>query len=243
MEGSSWKDRFILIAHRGASAYEPENTLSSFRKAIDMGADAIELDVRFTRDGIPIVIHDDDLKRVTGLDKKVRDLTLDEVKKVRVMGREPIPTLEEVLNEIKGKTIIFMEIKELIDEKSIVRILEEHKVIDHLLVISFNYDYLKKIKEMKNSIEIGLLTYVRPLPIDNAIKLKAMAILPRYNLITPNTVKEIHSKKLKVYTWTINDVSLALKMVNYGIDGFATDDPAIRSKLEKQYTLTRYEHS
>ncbi len=240
MNGGLWKDKFLLIAHRGASAYEPENTLAAFRKAIDMGCDAIEFDVRFTKDGIPIVIHDEDLKRVTGVNKRVRELTLDEIRGMMVMGREQIPTVDEVLSEVRGKAVIFMEIKDLVDEGYIVRILREHNVIDHSLVISFNYEYLRVIKALDSSIEIGLLTYTRPLPIDKAVKLKAMAILPRYNLVTPNVVREIHSKKLKIYTWTVNDVSIALKMKNYGVDGIATDDPAIRSGLEKQSTLLKY---
>lgn len=240
MNGDSWKEKFLLIAHRGASSYEPENTLAAFRRAIDMGCDAIEFDVRFTKDGVPVVIHDEDLKRVSGLSKKVRELTLDEIKRIIVMGKEHIPTVDEVLSEVGSKTIIFMEIKELVDEKYIVRMLRDYNVIDRSLIISFNYEYLKMVKALDNSIEIGLLTYVRPLPIDEAVRLKAMAILPRYNLVTPNIVKDIHSKKLKIYTWTVNDVAIALKMKNFGVDGIATDDPAIRGKLEKQNTLLRY---
>uniref|UniRef100_A0A7J3QFV5 Glycerophosphodiester phosphodiesterase n=1 Tax=Ignisphaera aggregans TaxID=334771 RepID=A0A7J3QFV5_9CREN len=234
---NSWRNKFLLIAHRGASAYEPENTLAAFRKAIEMGADAIEFDVRFTRDGIPIIIHDEDLKRVAGIEERVCNLTLDKLKKIVIMGKEQVPTLDEVLSEFRGKIAMFIEIKELIDEKYIVKLLNDYDVLDQSLVISFNYEYLKKIKELNSSIEIGLLTYIRPLPIDQAVKLKAFAILPRYNLITPNIVKEIHSKKLKVYTWTVNDVSIALKIINYGVDGFATDDPAIRGKIEKQSKL------
>lgn len=240
MNGVLWKEKFLLIAHRGASAYEPENTLAAFRKAIDMGCDAIEFDVRFTKDGIPIVIHDEDLKRVAGIDKKVRELTLNEIREVVVMEREHIPTVDEVLSEVKGKTVIFMEIKDLVNEEYIVKMLKDHNVIDHTLVISFNYEYLRKIRALDNSIEIGLLTYIRPLPIDIAVKLKAMAILPRYDLVTPNVVRKVHSKKLRIYTWTVNDVSIALKMKNYGVNGIATDDPAIKSKLEKQSTLLKY---
>ncbi|MCS7111855.1 MAG: glycerophosphodiester phosphodiesterase [Ignisphaera sp.] len=240
MSSESWRQRFLLVAHRGASAYEPENTLAAFRRAIDMGCDAIEFDVRFTNDGIPIVVHDEDLKRVAGMDRRVRELTLSEIRGVMVMGRERIPTLDEVLSEVGRRVVVFMEIKELHDEGYIVRMLKSYDVMDHSLVISFNYEYLKRIKDLDRSVEIGLLTYMRPLPIDKAVKLKAMAILPRYNLVTPNVIREAHSKRLKIYTWTINDVSIALKMKSYGVDGIATDDPAIRGRLEKQDIILKY---
>lgn len=240
MSVGSWKQRFLIIAHRGASAYEPENTLAAFRRAIDMGCDAIEFDVRFTSDGVPVVIHDEDLRRVAGVDRRIGEHTLEEIREVTVMGGERIPTLDEVLSEVGGKVAIFMEIKELFSEERIVEMLKSYGVVDHTLIISFNYEHLRRIKDRDRSIEIGLLTYLKPLPIDRAVKLNAMAILPRHNLVTLDSVREIHSRKLKVYTWTVNDVSIALKMKSYGVDGIATDDPAIRSGLERQSTILKY---
>lgn len=236
----SWKNDFLVIAHRGASAYEPENTFAAFNKAIAMGADALELDIRRSKDRIPVVIHDEDLKRIAGIDRKVSDLVLGEIKEVKVFGKERIPTLDEVLSEFGNKIPLFIEVKDEGIEDKIVESINAYKVYDNVLIISFNYNVLSKIKELLSKIDIGLLTYRYPLPLNEATMLKAFAILPRYNLVNPRVVKEAHAKNLKIYTWTINDVSIALKVISYGVDGFATDDPAIKSSIHKQKKLTKY---
>ncbi len=237
------EEKFMIIAHRGASALEPENTIAAFRKAVDLGADAFELDVRKTSDGKLIVLHDDNLKRVANIDKKVSELTYNDIRSIKVFGKEPIPTLEEVLEIFANRIPIFIELKDEGIEEEVVRLIQAYKAIDNVLIISFNYESLKRVKQINNSIDIGLLTYRYPIPIDEAIRMKAYAILPRYNIITPNIVREIHAKKLKVFTWTVNDVALALKMISYGVDGIATDNPGIRSSIQKQTTLTKYGHS
>lgn len=229
----NWREKFLVIAHRGASSYEPENTLSAFRKALDMRADAIEFDVRRSKDGEPVVIHDEDLKRVSNIDKKIFELTVVELKNIKVFYKETIPTLDEVLTEFGNIVPLFIEIKDEGIEDKIIEYIKKHQVYDNTLIISFNYNILSKIKKNLSKIDIGLLTYKRPLPIDSAIKLKAFAILPRYNLLTPNVVKELHSKNIKIYTWTINDISIALKIVNYNIDGIATDNPLLKNSIHR----------
>ncbi len=109
---AEWKKRFLIIAHRGASAYEPENTLRAFRKALEMGADAIELDVRQSADGVIVVVHDEDLKRIAGIGKRVRECTYSELSQIRVLGSEPIPKLEDVLSEFGNRIPLFIEVKE-----------------------------------------------------------------------------------------------------------------------------------
>lgn len=236
----NWRNSFLIIAHRGASAYEPENTMSAFRKALDMGANALEFDVRRSRDGVPVVIHDEDLKRIAGIDAKVRELDLVTLKSITIKGKEHIPTLEDVLSELGNRIPMFIEIKDEGIEKTIINDITKFKIEDNVILISFNYKILSKIRELNTKIDLGLLTYKYPLPILEAIKLKALALLPRYNLLTLSIVKEIHSKNLKIYTWTINDVSLALRVVNYNVDGIATDDPKIKESIEKQHKLIKY---
>jgi glycerophosphoryl diester phosphodiesterase len=237
-----WKNKFLFIAHRGASMYAPENTIASFRKALEMNADAIEFDVRRSRDGIPVVIHDEDLKRVANDSRKVAELTVEELKKVKVFGKEAIPTLEEVLQELDGKTVLFIEVKDEDIEEAVVNLVKQYNVIDNSIIISFNSNILKKIKELNNKIEVGILTARPPVTIyiDHALKLKAMAVLPMHSFVTPQVIKEAHAKKLRVYTWTINDVSQALKFIGYGVDGIATDDPTLKINVQKQTTLMRF---
>ncbi|MEM2201774.1 MAG: glycerophosphodiester phosphodiesterase [Ignisphaera sp.] len=235
----SWRNNLLIIAHRGASAYEPENTLTAFRRAVAMGTDAVEFDVRRSKDGVPVVVHDEDLKRIAGVDKRVSDLTLEELKKIKVLGREFIPTLDEVLSEFGNKIPLFVEVKDEGIEDKITESIKVYGVYDNVLIISFNYNVLAKIKETLSRIDVGLLTYRYPLPLSEAVKLKAFALLPRYNIVNPRTVKELHAKNLKVYTWTINDASIALKVISYGVDGFATDNPLIKSYINKQKKLTK----
>ncbi len=235
----SWKERFIFIAHRGASAYEPENTIRAFMKAIELGADVVELDVRATAEGIPVVVHDESLERIAGVPKRVSELSIDELKKYRVFGKEPIPTLDEALEYLDNRVGIFIELKEKGLEDKVLEIINRYRIEENILLISFHIDILRRIREMNSKIDIGLIT-VRHVDLRQILKLRPFAILPQYSIVNPRTVKEIHAHKLRVYVWTINDISLGVKMMNYGVDGIATDRPDIRHQIAKQRTLTRY---
>ena len=154
-----------MVAHRGASAYEPENTMRAFRRALTMGADAIELDIRQSADGVIVVIHDENLKRVSGIEKRVRECTYDELSRIRIFNSETIPKLEDVLSEFGTKTTLFIEIKEVGLEEKLVSLLRQYSVIDNVLVISFLYTTLAKVKELEPRIEVGLITFKTPLPL------------------------------------------------------------------------------
>jgi len=112
-----------------------------------MGTDAVEFDVRRSKDGVPVVVHDEDLKRIAGVDKRVSDLTLEELKKIKVLGREFIPTLDEVLSEFGNKIPLFVEVKDEGIEDKITESIKVYGVYDNVLIISFNYNVLAKIKE------------------------------------------------------------------------------------------------
>ncbi len=236
----SWKQRFVFIGHRGASAYEPENTIRSFMKAIEMGVDAVEMDVRLTKDGIPIVIHDEDLKRVCGVDAKVRDLTLEEVKKYKVFGSEPIPTLEEALNAIDSRVGVLIELKEVGIESKVLEIVDKLGLKENVLIISFYLEALEKVRQLDSSIDVGFITARTPIPIRELEKLKVFAVLPKFSIVTPMLVKELHAKRFRIYVWTVNDVATAIRMINYGVDGIATDKPDIRFSIAKQVNLLKY---
>ena len=236
----SWKQSFVLIGHRGASAYEPENTIRSFMKAIEMGVDAVEMDVRLTKDGIPIVIHDEDLKRVCGVDAKVRDLTLEEVKKYKVFGSEPIPTLEEALNAIDSRVGVLIELKEVGIESKVLEIVDKLGLKENVLIISFYLEALEKVRQLDSSIDVGFITARTPIPIRELEKLKVFAVLPKFSIVTPMLVKELHAKRFRIYVWTVNDVATAIRMINYGVDGIATDKPDIRFSIAKQVNLLKY---
>jgi len=226
-----WMKSFIVIGHRGAPAYEPENTLKSFRRAIELGADGIELDVRFTADGVPVVFHDEDLKRLFNMDVKLNSLTLHQIRELKING-ESIPVLEEVVREFGKKTIMFIELKEVGREEEVVRIIRENGDIEKTLIISFHPEALRNVKRVEPHAEVGLIVYRPPVRIRDALELKCSAVLPHYSLVTPRLVQELHAHGLAVYVWTVNDVALAKKMRGYGVNGIATDRPDIKRLIE-----------
>lgn len=137
---------FLKIGHRGARAYETENTLQSFERAITLGANAIELDVRAAKDGKLAVIHDDSLKRVFGADVLVRDAALKELKGLSG-GR--LLELKEALGFINGKVEkILIELKEPGIEKKTLDTVKRKKLKGRVIIISFIEDVLKNVREL-----------------------------------------------------------------------------------------------
>ncbi|MEM2795626.1 MAG: glycerophosphodiester phosphodiesterase family protein, partial [Thermofilaceae archaeon] len=130
MSLKSLKGCFIIVAHRGASGYEPENTLRSVRKALEMGVDAVEVDVRLSRDGVPVVIHDETVDRTTNGSGRVSDMTLKELKRLDAGAGEQIPLLEEVLEVVKGHAPLFAEIKELEVVKPSLGVVRKKEMLD-----------------------------------------------------------------------------------------------------------------
>ncbi len=123
----------LKIGHRGARAYAPENTITSFRKAIELDVDAIEFDVRKTKDNKLVVIHDSDVKRTTNGKGLVSDLKLVEIKELSAEGNEKIPTLEEALDFIDRKVKIFIELKEVGSEKQVLDAVHKKGVTDNVV--------------------------------------------------------------------------------------------------------------
>ncbi|QIW23530.1 glycerophosphodiester phosphodiesterase [Sulfolobus sp. S-194] len=219
----------ICIGHRGASAYEPENTIRAFKRAIEMGCEGIEMDLRRTKDGKIIVIHDETVDRTTNGKGKVSEMTLEEIKKLDSRG-EKIPLLSEVLSEVKAN-LYLLEIKEGGYEEQIVNEVKGFNLLDSVIFISFNYDSLRKIKESGGK-RIGLIYSSLPSPIKIAKNMNAYAMLPKYNLLNRTEVHELKRNKFFLIPWVVNDVSILEKMVYYRVDAIATDKPDIMKQLK-----------
>src|SRR4030065_947021 len=146
----------LRIGHRGARAYEPENTLRSFRKALEMGVAAVEFDVRKTRDNHLIVIHDADVKRTTSGKGLVADLTLKQIKELSTEKGEKIPTLEEALEFLHHNVTILIELKETGLEEKVLSTIHSKNVQKSVIITSFLDDTLKKIRELHKEIETGI---------------------------------------------------------------------------------------
>lgn len=215
----------LKIGHRGARAYETENTLESFRKAIRMGATAIELDVRMSKDRKLVVIHDDNLKKVFGKDIAVKEATL---AKLRESTDGKIPTLEEALHFINGKVEkILVELKEPGYEKNVLEVIRKEGLEEKVIVVSFHEEALERMRKLNAKIETGLIYARYKNPTDAALRLKARYLVALYRFVHTRDVEKAHEKNLKVIVWTINTKDEVKKYFSKGVDGIATDKPDI----------------
>ncbi len=222
----------LLVAHRGASFYEPENTLKSINLAFKMKCDYVEVDVRETKDGELVVIHDEKVDRTTNGRGLVKQLTLKEIKRLDAGGGEEIPTLQEVLGlaeKRRGKLII--ELKEEGIEEKTVGMLRKQGFIEDAIIVSFYHPSVKKVKELELNIETGVIFSCFPVkPVNLAIDAKANYLLPKYKYLRREMVKDAHENGLKVITWVVNNPYLAKKLIKDNIDGLATNIPDLLSK-------------
>jgi len=216
---------FLKVGHRGARAYEIENTIESFKKAIELGVNAIEFDIRKTKDGKLIVIHDDNLKRVFGNEIAINQATLKELK--QITGNK-IPALAEALQFIdKRVEKILIELKEIGCEKDVLEVIKKEKLHDHVIIVSFHEDALSEVRRLDTKIETGLIYAKHKNPITSALKLNAQYLVPLYKLTHTKNIEDAHKNNLKVIVWTINTKQEANAYRNKGVDGIASDKPDI----------------
>lgn len=238
----------IIIAHRGASGYAPENTIPAFKKALEMGAEGIELDVHLTKDGELVVIHDPVINRTSNGQGMIKDFTLDELKGFDFgswfsdeFAGATIPTLEEVLClikgwdgllniEIKSGPIIYPDI-----ERKLLDMVEKYDFKDKVIFSSFNHYSLKDIKAMDGDVKIGLLYACGMVePWRYAMQLNADALHPSYYNIIPEMVKGCKKHGIKLNPYTINDKKDMELMIKAGVDGIITNYPDVALDVKRQ---------
>jgi glycerophosphoryl diester phosphodiesterase len=217
----------LKIGHRGARAYEPENTLSSFRKALELGVDAVELDVRKTRDNEIVVIHNADVNKTTDGSGEVNELTLEEIQELVTEKGENVPTLDEVLDVVARRVKVVIELKETGLEKQVIDLIRKRKLTENVIIVSFLEGALRKVRELSDDVETGLIYVRHKNPIQAALDLKAEYLLPLYRFTHSANVKKAHEKGLKVIVWTINNKEEVEEYKKKGVDGIATDRPDI----------------
>ena len=217
----------LRIGHRGARAYEPENTLRSFKKALEIGVDAVELDVRKTKDNQLVVIHDADVKRTTDGKGLVSELTLKEIKEFSAEKGEKIPTLKDALDFLDKKAKTIIELKEEGVEEEVLSLVREKGLQKSVIIVSFIEAALRKVRELDKEVETGLLYAKHKNPIKAALDLKASYLLPLYRFTHTANVQKAHENGLKVIVWTINTPEEVAEYVKKGGDGIASDKPDI----------------
>lgn len=221
------KEFFVKIAHRGASAYEPENTIGSFRKAVSMKADLIEFDVRSTQDSQLVVIHDKKVDRTTNGSGYVAHKTLSELKELDAGKGEEVPTLEEVFEEFKGKTRFAIEIKENGLEDKIVGQIKNHNIEDDCFIISFKPSRLKVIKHLEPKVRTGLISFSHLNYIKNAISCGADAVAPFHWFISESVVERAREMGLYTFTYVVDETIKAKELKSRGVHGIVTNKPDV----------------
>lgn len=237
-----------ITAHRGGALRAPENTLSALSYTWECGADMAEIDVQETKDKKLILLHDDSLKRITGLDRNVWELTYEEMQGLDAgssFGKEyrgeRIPVLEDVLNFCLGRLDLNIEIKYNGKNEGIVQrviqVIRENHFEEHCVVTSMNYQFLEQIKETAPEIRTGYIMTMRYGSISQARAADFFSV--RYDYITESLVREAHAQGKEVHAWTVNYRGNIKRMLDMGVDNIITDDPALVRRVQNQESGTK----
>ncbi len=231
----------LNIAHRGDNSRAPENTLSAFRLALQAGADGLELDLQLSKDGIPVVMHDEKLDRTTDTSGLVKDFTLAELKKLNAgswfnqsFAGEKIPALDEVFAEFATTSLLFnLELKSGVIaypglEEAVLKLIDRYDLFERVIISSFNHYSLVTCRELNPELRTGILYYAGLYePWHYAKSLGCYSVHPFfYHLQYPEIVSGFKEHQLPVYTWTVNDPLYMEMMVAGGIEAIITDYPA-----------------
>lgn len=223
--------KILNIGHRGAKGFEPENTLISFERALEMGVDGIELDVHMSCDGSIIVIHDETIDRTTNGSGFVKTLSLTDLKFFRTEKEQQIPTLSEVIDLVNRKGLINIELKGNGTAKPVLDLIE-HYVLDKnwkysdFLISSFDWNALREVRLLDAKIPIGVLTQT-DLDLARAFAkfIKAETIHPYFHLLTKENTRQMQVENLKVFAWTVNEIEDIQKIKSFNVNGIISDFP------------------
>ena len=227
-----------IIAHRTCPRDAPENSLAGIRKAAELGADGVEIDVRRSLDGVAVLLHDRSPRRTTGLPGPVRLYPSFLLRRVRLRGgSERVPTLAEALDALPEGLFMAVEIKDAGAAPSALHLIRERRLEDRTLMWSYREQAVRYFAKQAPEIEAALLrddTDPEGLRrfLQDATAFGAKAISAHWEAINHQFVAEAHDRGLKVYSW-IRDAEMVAKKVSAGLDGIVTDYPRdVRAILE-----------
>ena len=239
----------LVFAHRGASGYAPENTLVSFEKALEMGADGYELDVQLTKDGEIVVVHDEWLERLTDGKGFVKDYTLEELRELNFnktfpqYGVQRIPTLKEVFELVKDSDLeVNVELKTGIFEypgivEKVLALVDEMNMKDRVIYSSFNHYTCVKIRELQPDARIGFLYGDVFIDVEQYVKDHGGdAIHPAFYLLQdPVHAMTANKLGLQINTWTVNEPAHMEMCCQLGVDIIITNYPDKALEIVKKY--------
>ena len=231
-------DSWIRIAHRGASGNAPENTLAAFKKAIEIGVDAVELDLHGSADGEVVVIHDASLDRTTDHGGTVNQTALETIKQADAgswfapeFAGEPVPTLTEALECIGKETIAVLEIKDPLIAEAVVAKIHETQSLDLTVIISFHTSVLQTVRALSPRIPTGWLigshnNHVPPEQLCQQLgELGSPLLNVNHQLITAEFAYEVRRRGIALWCWTVDDIVRMREMKAFGVQGITSNYP------------------
>lgn len=225
----------LIIAHRGASAYEPENTLRAFELAIRQGAQMIELDLHLTADGQVVVIHDPTLDHTTNLRGSVDQMTLEQIKHADAGEGERVPTLDEVLDLTAGQVRLYLEIKDPRAAAPTLQTIRARRCQDAMLLASFDLALMKQLGAEVRDVELGvilgtetwhpLVRYREAFPWRALRAVNYQVLCMQVELCYGYLARRVKAAGKRLYIWTADTEKQFARMLRYEVDGIVTNRP------------------
>ena len=239
----------VIFAHRGASAYAPENTLAAFELALAQKADAIELDVKLTADGRVVVMHDATVDRTTGAHGRVRDMSLEDLRALSAgsffseqFQNEKIPTLEDVFEAVGRRTFINIELTNYNSPRdqlveNVCTLVKKFELQKRVMFSSFFALNLSRARAYLPEVPRGLLAFngvlgawARSFGFTFG---KYQALHPHLNNATPQQIQRVHRLNRRIHVWTVNAADDMRRLFNWGVDAIFTDDPQLAVQVRE----------
>jgi glycerophosphoryl diester phosphodiesterase len=220
------------IAHRGARIELPENTLAAFGRAFERGANAIELDVHATCDGVVVVHHDPELALPVSIARRaIAEMTWQEVDASRLLTQISIPTLAEVLAMVPASATVYVEIKGSRIELPVADVIGRSSA--HCAVHSFDHSTIERFKRIAPDVPRGLLFEGSAAQLDVEVqRIGAREVWPHYSLVDAELLARTRALGARTIVWTVNDTAEARRLAGLGVDGICTDDVRLLDGLD-----------
>jgi glycerophosphoryl diester phosphodiesterase len=220
----------LITAHRACKGHAPENTLVGIRAALKLGADAMEIDVHCTRDGVPVLLHDSTVDRTTDGRGEIASLSLRQARKLDAGGGESIPALRDVLKEIDGRALLVVEVKALDIEEAVLAAVARARALDWCVVHSFLPRVVERFRTLEPRMPCSLLVAEQRVAdwarlFEFALSLGAQGVAVHYSDVTPERVRAAHLRDLRVSTWTVNKRDDVRRVAAAGVDAITSDYP------------------
>ena len=228
-----------VIAHRGSSGRAPENTMAAIRAALDDGADWIEIDVQETVEGEIVLLHDSDFMKLSGVNLKIWDGTLQQVSEIDIgswygpeFADQRVPTLAEVLQLVRGRGRLIIELKyyghdEKLEER-VVELVEQADMVDDVMIMSLNRDGVRKMRDLRPDWTVGLLAAQSA---GNLARLDVDFLAVKANLVTPDFMLAARNADKQVFVWTLNDAYSMTRAIALGVNGIITNEPVLARQV------------